>query len=208
MERVHSLRYKVDKRILDVLFAILLLPPCLVVCTLLAVLVRCSSRGPVFYREFRIGRNGEPFLIWKFRTMYIDAERQRAPEDAERTELQLRSFHKHDGDPRVTPVGRILRRWSLDELPQLINVLSGEMSMIGPRPIVAAESKLYGEDFPYYCAVRPGLSGLWQVSGRSDLSYPERVKLDRSYVHNWSLAMDLEILLKTIPTVLKTDGAY
>jgi exopolysaccharide production protein ExoY len=208
MERVRSLRYELDKRLLDVLFAVLLLFPWLLVGTLLAVLVRCSSHGPIFYREFRVGRNGEPFLIWKFRTMWIGEERQRALEGAQHTELDLRSFHKQDVDPRVTPVGRILRRWSLDELPQLINVLRGEMSMIGPRPIVAAESKLYGEDFPYYCAVRPGLSGLWQVSGRSNLSYPDRVKLDRSYVHNWSLTMDLEILLKTIPTVLKTDGAY
>jgi undecaprenyl-phosphate galactose phosphotransferase len=208
MERVHSLRYELDKRLLDVLFAVLLLVPWLLVGTLLAVLVRCSSSGPIFYREFRVGRNGKPFQIWKFRTMYTGVERQRALEKAQYTELDIRSFHKRDVDPRVTPVGRILRRWSLDELPQLINVLRGEMSMIGPRPIVAAESKLYGEDFPYYCAVRPGLSGLWQVSGRSNLSYSERVKLDRSYVHNWSLTMDLEILLKTIPTVLKTDGAY
>jgi lipopolysaccharide/colanic/teichoic acid biosynthesis glycosyltransferase len=208
MERAYSFRYQVEKRLLDILFALLFLSPCLLAGTLVAVLVRCSSRGPVFYCESRLGRSGKPFQIWKFRTMYTGEERQRRLKDAQHTELDFRSFHKRDVDPRITPVGRILRRWSLDELPQLINVLSGEMSMIGPRPIIAAESKLYGEDFPFYCAVRPGLSGLWQVSGRSNLSYSERVKLDRTYVHNWSLAMDLEILLKTIPTILKTDGAY
>ena len=208
MERAYSFRYQVEKRLLDILFALLFLSPCLLAGTLVAVLVRCSSRGPVFYCESRLGRSGKPFQIWKFRTMYTGEERQRRLKDAQHSELDFRSFHKRDFDPRVTPVGRVLRRWSLDELPQLFNVLRGEMSLIGPRPIVAAESNLYGEDFPYYCAVRPGLSGLWQVSGRSNLSYPERVKLDRSYVHNWSLGMDLEILLKTIPTVLKTDGAY
>jgi undecaprenyl-phosphate galactose phosphotransferase len=208
MERVHSIRYKLDKRLFDVLFAGLLLVPFLLVGAVLAVLVRCSSRGPVFYREFRIGRNGEPFRIWKFRTMYIGEVRQQALENAQHAEMDLRCFQKHEGDPRVTPMGRILRRWSLDELPQLINVLKGDMSLIGPRPIVAFERELYGKDFPYYCAVRPGLSGLWQVSGRSNLSYPERVKLDCNYVHNWSLAWDFTILLKTIPRVLKTDGAY
>jgi lipopolysaccharide/colanic/teichoic acid biosynthesis glycosyltransferase len=140
--------------------------------------------------------------------MYIGEARKQTIEEVQNAEFQIRCFHKHDGDSRVTPVGRILRRWSLDELPQLINVLRGEMALIGPRPVVAAECKLYGADFPYYCAVRPGLSGLWQISGRSHLTYQERVKLDRQYVHNWSLAMDLKILLKTIPTVLKTDGAY
>ena len=208
MERVHSLSYTVDKRLFDVLFAGLILIPCLLVGAPLAALVKCTSRGPVFYREFRIGRNGEPFLLWKFRTMYTGEARRQALRKSPHTELQIRCFHKHNHDPRVTPIGRMMRRWSLDELPQLINVLRGDMALIGPRPVIAAECTLYGEDFPYYCAVRPGLSGLWQVSGHSNLSYQERVKLDRSYVHNWSLALDLEILLKTIPTILKTDGAY
>jgi exopolysaccharide production protein ExoY len=208
MEKVHSSHYDVDKRLTDILLAGLFLFPSLLVGTLLAVLVRCSSRGPVFYREFRIGRNAERFRIWKFRTMYIGEARQQAVDEARYVEMDLRCFHKHEGDPRVTPIGRILRRWSLDELPQLINVFKGDMSLIGPRPIVESERELYGKDFSFYCAVRPGLSGLWQISGRSNLSYAERVKLDCSYVHNWSLAKDLWILLKTIPTVLKTDGAY
>ncbi len=208
MKKVHSFHYEVSKRFSDILLAGLFFFPCLLVGALLAVLVKCSSRGPVFYREFRIGRSGTLFKIWKFRTMYVGDERQRRIEEAEQAQKDISRFHKRHGDPRVTPVGRILRRWSLDELPQLINVLKGEMSLIGPRPIVKSESKLYGDDFLFYCAVRPGLSGLWQVSGRSNLTYQERVKLDRQYVHNWSLAMDIDILLKTLPAVVKTDGAY
>jgi lipopolysaccharide/colanic/teichoic acid biosynthesis glycosyltransferase len=207
MKRVHSFHYEVDKRLLDVLFVGFIFVPCLLAGTLLALVAWCSSRGPIFYREFRIGRNDKPFKIWKFRTMYVGEERLRRLEEALHVEKEMR-IRKQHGDPRVTPFGRIMRRWSLDELPQLINVLRGEMSLIGPRPIVNSERKLYGEDFPYYCAVRPGVSGLWQVSGRSNLTYQERVKLDRRYVDDWSLGMDLEILLKTIPAVVRTDGAY
>ena len=177
---------------------------------LIALLIKLSSPGPATYRQERIGKNGKPFWCYKFRTMYPDAD-QRLQEilrkdPAARQEWE-RSF-KLTADPRVTPIGDLLRRTSLDELPQLINILKREMSLVGPRPVIAKEiEKYYGEDAVFYFRVPPGLTGLWQVSGRSDTTYEYRVSLDCWYVKNWSLWLDVMLFLKTFGVVLKREGA-
>lgn len=198
------------KRVFDILFAsfaILTFLPILVAC---AVAMKLESAGPLFFRQRRLGTDGRPFRILKFRTMVPDAEavlstylaldpKAKAEWDADR---KLRN------DPRITRAGAIMRKFSLDEVPQFWNVLKGEMSIVGPRPIVQAEVQYYGDDFRTYANVRPGITGLWQVSGRNDVSYPNRVALDCKYVHSWTLAMDFGIVLKTVSTVLRAAGAY
>ncbi len=171
-----------------------------------ALCVRCTSRGPVLFRQVRVGRDGRLFRIFKFRSMYVDAEARLA---------ELRHLNEHDGvlfkmrdDPRVTPVGRYLRRFSLDELPQLLNVLLGQMSLVGPRPPLPSEVAAYADDVRRRLAVKPGMTGLWQVSGRSDLPWEEAVRLDLRYVENWSLSLDLVILLRTMTAVVRSSGAY
>jgi exopolysaccharide biosynthesis polyprenyl glycosylphosphotransferase len=171
-----------------------------------ALSVRLTSRGPVLFRQVRVGRDGTEFRIFKFRSMYVDAEARLA---------ELRHLNEHDGvlfkirdDPRVTPVGRWLRRLSLDELPQLLNVLTGQMSLVGPRPPLPVEVAAYADDVRRRLAVKPGMTGLWQVSGRSDLSWEEAVRLDLRYVENWSLSLDLVILLRTMTAVVRSSGAY
>jgi exopolysaccharide production protein ExoY len=202
-----SWRYRYVKRAFDVVCALLMMAVFLLPGLLIAALIRLTSAYPVFYREERIGRNGVPFRIWKFRTMRPhNAMRASATAHSEGIVLQWR-MQKHRNDPRITPLGRFLRRWSLDELPQLFNVVRGEMSLIGPRPVVAAETIAYKHLLHYYLAATPGLSGLWQVSGRSDLDYGERAKLDASYVQEWSLRTDLIIVFRTIPAVLGRVGA-
>jgi lipopolysaccharide/colanic/teichoic acid biosynthesis glycosyltransferase len=175
---------------------------------LIAAAILLTSRGPVFYREERIGRDGQLFRIWKFRSMRQNAPRQVHIAGAQSggTVLQWR-MRKHLRDPRITAIGGFLRRWSLDEVPQLLNVLRGEMSFIGPRPIVEAEVVLYGDLLHFYLAAIPGLSGLWQVSGRSNLDYGKRAKLDSAYIRSWSLRADLSIFFRTIPAVLSRTGA-
>ncbi|WP_298037726.1 undecaprenyl-phosphate galactose phosphotransferase WbaP [uncultured Desulfuromonas sp.] len=176
----------------------------------LAVAVKFSSPGPVLFRQARIGRDGSSFGCLKFRTMVADAEERLAEYLQKHPEVRAEweAERKLKNDPRVTPVGHFLRRTSLDELPQVLNVLGGQMSLVGPRPIVADEIEKYGEYFQYYRAVCPGLSGLWQVSGRNDVDYQQRVMLDTFYVRNWSLWLDFMILLRTLPAVLKREGAY
>ena len=185
----------------------LLLLPLIVV---IAMLVKLKSPGPVFYGHTRRGFGGRAFKCWKFRTMVCNGtdvleehfrENPAAREEWDR-DLKLRD------DPRVTPLGRFLRKTSLDELPQLWNVLRGEMSLVGPRPIVDDEILLYGDVYRLYTAVRPGITGLWQVSGRNNTTYPERVQFDRHYVRNWSLWLDVSILGRTLTTVVRADGAY
>ncbi len=205
-----TLAYRVVKRSMDVSLVILLAPLSLTICAILGLCVILTSPGPVFFSHRRIGRDGRFFSMWKFRTMCVNSaqvlEQHLAMHPEEREEWN--SFHKLRNDPRVTPLGRMLRRYSLDELPQLWNVLTGRMSLVGPRPIVAAEAEKYGSDFVYYLAVKPGLTGLWQTSGRSTLTYDERVALDRSYVENWSLGRDIRILLRTITRIVNSDDAY
>lgn len=172
----------------------------------IALIIRLGDGGPVFFRQTRVGHNGHPFRVWKFRTMVVNAERQKALL-AEQSEGNGVLF-KLRRDPRITKVGGWLRRYSLDELPQLFNVLLGEMSLVGPRPALPEETAMYGRHMLRRLAVKPGITGLWQVSGRSDLSIEDSVRLDVRYVENWSLLLDLQILWKTGRAVLGGSGAY
>jgi len=195
-----------SKRLFDIAlsaFGLVLLSPLLLV---VAVLVKLQDGGPVLFRQSRVGRSGELFDMLKFRSMVVDAEA--------RLEA-LRGQNEFDGvlfkmkqDPRITPLGAFLRRYSLDELPQLLNVLKGEMSLVGPRPPLSSEVDRYADDVHRRLLVRPGLTGLWQVSGRSGLSWDESVRLDLYYVDNWSLASDLVIIAKTVRAVFGSHGAY
>jgi lipopolysaccharide/colanic/teichoic acid biosynthesis glycosyltransferase len=172
----------------------------------LAVAIRVDSPGPVVFRQVRVGKGGREFLMYKFRTMFTEAEQGLS---------DIRHLNEHDGvlfkvreDPRVTRMGRWLRRLSLDELPQLVNVLGGTMSLVGPRPPLPQEVEVYPDDMRRRLVVLPGMTGLWQVSGRSDLPWEEAVRLDLRYVENWSLSLDLVILLRTLSAVLRSSGAY
>lgn len=172
----------------------------------IAAVIRWDSPGPVLYSQRRVGRGGSTFTMYKFRTMRTDAD-QRLVDLSHRNECDAVLFKVRE-DPRITRVGRILRRYSLDELPQLINIVRGEMSLVGPRPALPAEVAQYAPDPRHRLAVRPGLTGLWQVSGRSDLSWDDTVRLDLHYVDNWSWALDLRILVRTVGAVLGHRGAY
>ena len=176
----------------------------------IAVLIRIGSPGPIFYGQERIGRFGRRFKAWKFRTMLPNADAVLAQYLSENPHLaeEWKANHKLRHDPRVTWIGRVLRSTSLDELPQIWNVLVGEMSLVGPRPIVAAEIEKYGEFYEHYVQVLPGVTGLWQVSGRNNTTYDERVSLDVYYVQNWSLWLDIYILACTAKVVLLCEGAY
>jgi exopolysaccharide biosynthesis polyprenyl glycosylphosphotransferase len=172
----------------------------------LAVAIRAADAGPALFVQTRVGKNGRPFKMYKFRTMVVDAEKRL-------TELRARNefdgvLFKMRNDPRITGVGARLRKWSLDELPQLINVFRGEMSLVGPRPALPGEAALYASHVRRRLAVKPGMTGMWQVNGRSDLSWEESVRLDLRYVENWSFALDLYILWKTISVMLQGSGAY
>ena len=200
---------RVQKRLTDTLLAGLVFVCVSPLFAVIPVLIKLTSRGGVFYRQTRLGKGGRPFRIWKFRSMYADAdarlERLLASNPRARREWE-RSF-KLARDPRVTPLGWLLRKTSLDELPQLFNVLAGDMALIGPRPIVAAEVRYYGDAYSIFSSVKPGVTGLWQVSGRSDTDYTRRVALDTHYVLNWSPWMDIWIFLRTICAVLLMRGA-
>jgi lipopolysaccharide/colanic/teichoic acid biosynthesis glycosyltransferase len=160
----------------------------------------------VFFKQVRVGRDGREFIMYKFRTMHIDAE-ARLKELIHLNEYDSVLF-KMRNDPRVTRTGRWLRRYSLDELPQLFNVVSGQMSLVGPRPPLPGEVAAYADDVRRRLAVKPGMTGLWQVSGRSDLPWEEAVRLDLRYVENWSLSMDVVIMLRTVTAVVRSAGAY
>jgi exopolysaccharide biosynthesis polyprenyl glycosylphosphotransferase len=183
--------------------ALILLSPLMI---LLGVTIWLHDRGPALFTQTRVGKEGRVFRIYKFRTMVVDAEKRRA---------ELLPSNDHDGilfkirkDPRITAVGAHLRRWSIDELPQLLNVLLGDMSLVGPRPALPAEAAEYADHVRRRLVVKPGLTGLWQVSGRSDLSWEESVRLDLRYVENWSFALDLQIMWKTIYAIVGRSGAY
>ena len=177
---------------------------------LIVALIKWQSPGPAFYQHERIGRHGRRFKVWKLRTMVCDADRvlNEHLDACPRRREEWNRDHKLRDDPRITALGRWLRKTSIDELPQLWNVLRGEMSLVGPRPIVAAEIAKYGFKFEPYCRVLPGLTGLWQISGRNDTTYDQRVDLDSYYARNWSLPLDLYILLMTVRVVLFRQGAY
>ncbi|MQA27146.1 MAG: exopolysaccharide biosynthesis polyprenyl glycosylphosphotransferase, partial [Micromonosporaceae bacterium] len=197
---------RVAKEIFDRVGAALLLAAFAPLLAVIVVLTRRDSPGPVLFRQVRVGRDGREFTMFKFRTMHVDAER-RLRQLLRRNELDGVLFKMRD-DPRVTPVGRWLRRYSLDELPQLLNVLRGDMSLVGPRPALPREVAVYPDDMRRRLVVKPGLTGLWQVSGRSDLSWEDSVRLDLRYVENWSLSADLVILLRTLTAVWRASGAY
>jgi Undecaprenyl-phosphate galactose phosphotransferase WbaP len=201
---------RLTKRTMDFVLAVgggvLILPWVAIV----ALLVKWTSRGPVFYGHRRIGEGGQTFRAWKFRTMVEDADQ--VLEQCLQADSVLRAEwaanHKLRDDPRVTKIGKFLRQTSLDELPQIWNVIRGEMSLVGPRPIVRHEVVKYGEEFDLYQKVRPGITGLWQVSGRSETSYDQRVAMDVHYVRNWSVWLDVYLLAKTLGVVLRKQGAY
>src|SRR5579875_1745070 len=203
-------RYRVVKRCADVTLVLFLSIVLLPLLCVIAAAVWASSPGPILFSHRRIRRHGEFFTMWKFRTMCINSGEvlERFLAAHPEASAEWRATHKLKDDPRVTRVGRFLRHTSLDELPQLWNVLNGTMSLVGPRPIVAAEVEKYGEYFQDYCAVKPGITGLWQVSGRSELTYEQRVELDRQYARNWSLQADAKILMRTWSSVVNRDGAY
>ena len=198
------------KRVSDIVLSLLLMVLALPVALLIALAIAIETRGPVFFGHTRIGKGGRRFRMWKFRSMVADADlvlKKHLEEDRDHLSEWLRT-RKLKCDPRVTRVGRLLRRSSLDELPQLWNVLRGDMSMIGPRPIVEEEIAKYGPVFSLYSRVKPGLTGLWQVSGRNDTSYRERIALDAQYIRNWSIRGDVAVLLKTVRVVICGHGAY
>ncbi|ESA33029.1 udp-phosphate galactose phosphotransferase [Leptolyngbya sp. Heron Island J] len=201
---------KLTKSMLDQGLTILVGLICLPLIALIALAIRLDSSGPIFYSQVRIGRKGRPFKAWKFRTMVPNADK--VLQEYLHRQPELRSRWNQDRklkyDPRITRLGRWLRRTSLDELPQLWNVLRGEMSLVGPRPIVHDEVYRYADKFELYTQVLPGLTGLWQVSGRNNITYEERVNLDAYYVRNWSVWLDLYILIRTVWVVLMGDGAY
>ena len=199
-----------QKRVQDVLISGLALVFLLPLLLLIAVLVKLTSRGPVFFRHRRIGSGGRQFHAWKFRSMVSNADEVLARYLADHPGLKKEwdKDHKLKHDPRATWIGRVLRKTSLDEVPQLWNVLVGDMSLVGPRPIVAAEIEKYGKTFRDYLRVRPGITGLWQVSGRNNTTYSERLAYDEFYVQHWSPWLDVYILMRTVRTVILCEGAY
>ncbi|WP_337384501.1 exopolysaccharide biosynthesis polyprenyl glycosylphosphotransferase, partial [Acidaminococcus timonensis] len=198
------------KRLFDLvltLVGVVLLSPVFLV---LAILIKLDSRGPVIFAHQRIGKDGKLFPCLKFRTMCVDADRKLKEYLAANPEArkEWEAEFKLKDDPRVTRVGKVLRRTSLDELPQLFNVLSGQMSLVGPRPIVTAEIPKYGPYIKDFYMVRPGITGMWQVNGRSDTTYEERVQMDSWYVRNWGVWLDIMLLWRTFGVVLSHKGAY
>jgi len=209
-QRLSFLAPKLTKRCLDVVVSSTLLLLCLPLFLLISIGIKLTSKGPVFFGHLRYGRDGKVFRALKFRTMVTNADRilgaylQRHPELLG----EWQRDHKLKGDPRITTVGRWLRRYSLDELPQLVNILTGHMSLVGPRPIVHSEIARYAGSYDLYTRVPPGLTGLWQVSGRNNTTYMERVAFDEYYIRNWSIWMDMYILARTFQAVVQADGAY
>ncbi|MCQ2590770.1 MAG: exopolysaccharide biosynthesis polyprenyl glycosylphosphotransferase, partial [Treponema sp.] len=209
----HNLTFKsnlVIKRMLDIGLILLFSPILIPVFLILMILTKITSKGPIFYGHKRVGKNGKEFKCWKFRSMNIRSQEMLeeilATDPVRRAEWEAE--RKFKDDPRVTKFGKILRKTSLDELPQLINVLTGQMSFIGPRPVTAPEMEKYGQYKDYVLSVLPGLSGMWQISGRSETSYEERIYYDTYYIQNWSVWLDIWILIKTVGVVLIGKGAY
>ena len=207
-------RQRMGKRLFDLVVAsicLLVLSPLLL---LAGVLVRATTPGQALFRQTRVGRYGRPFVLYKFRTMYADSADDIHREYVRRLLVEdqppvggERGLYKLEADPRVTPVGRILRRTSIDELPQLFNVIRGDMSLVGPRPALPWEVELFGPAHHQRCVVMPGMTGLWQVSGRNSLTMRQGLVLDLEYVEKQTFALDLAILLKTVPAVFTTSGA-
>lgn len=198
--------YDFVKRFIDIIISTIGLVICLPLFIIIAILIKIDSKGPVFFKHKRIGKYGRILGIYKFRTMIDNAE-EAMKYFTEEQKKEFKENFKLENDPRVTRVGKFLRKTSLDELPQIINILKGEMSIIGPRPIVKNELEKYGENKEKFLSVAPGLTGYWAANGRSDVSYEERMALELYYVDNRSLLLDLKIFLKTIGSVLRGRGA-
>ena len=195
------------KRLIDIIASILLLIMLMPLFALIMLLIYLSSPGPVFYKQTRVGRWGKLFTMWKFRSMYCDAD-ARLKEIMAQNEMTGGVIFKMKNDPRIIPIGRFIRKASIDELPQLWNVLKGDMSLVGPRPALPAEVNQYSLQDRQRLEVIPGITCIWQVSGRSDIPFPQQVQLDVEYIQSQSLLLDLKLLLKTIPAVLLSRGAY
>ncbi|PSL21978.1 sugar transferase [Shimia abyssi] len=195
-----------SKRVMDIALCMIALPVLAPVLSLIALAVKTSSRGPAFFVQTRVGLDGRTFEMLKFRSMYVDAEQRRSEvakqSDREGICLKLKR------DPRVTPIGRVLRRWSLDELPQVLNVIKGDMSLVGPRPALTCEVAQYPEIAHKRHNVLPGITGLWQVSGRAEIGFDGMIALDLDYVRQVSVATDIHILLRTVSAVIGGRGAY
>jgi Undecaprenyl-phosphate galactose phosphotransferase WbaP len=198
------------KRVVDLCSTLVVAALSLPVVVIIAVAIKLNSTGPVFYGHVRYGRDGRPFVAWKFRTMVTGASTalEQHLQGSPALRAEWNRDHKLKRDPRITAVGRMLRRTSLDELPQIWNVLLGQMSLVGPRPIPVDEVQYYGEAFELYRQVLPGITGMWQVSGRNNLTYEERVQCDLYYIRNWSPWLDVYILARTVTAVLFARGAY
>jgi lipopolysaccharide/colanic/teichoic acid biosynthesis glycosyltransferase len=197
------------RRALDVVVSLAVLLLTLPLLLVLALAIRLDSPGPVLLRQKRLGRGGVPFPMLKFRTMYIGADQlleQRLAADAEARHT-WHVYQKLACDPRTTRVGRLLRRYSVDELPQIWNIVRGEMSLVGPRPILPEQRTMYGDAFATYARMRPGVTGLWQVSGRNRLSFAERVTCDERYSRCCSMGLDLRIIVRTVAVLVRPDGA-
>jgi lipopolysaccharide/colanic/teichoic acid biosynthesis glycosyltransferase len=201
--------YETYKRVFDVGFALILLPFLFPLMALIAILIKLDSKGPIIFANKRVGRGGKRFFCYKFRTMIENAEKV-LPEilKDQRAEKEWKNCIKLKNDPRVTTFGAFLRKFSLDEIPQIFNVIKGNMSFVGPRPILEEEIPKYGRDFESYQNVRPGITGMWQISGRNDCDYSHRIRLLHSYIQEKNFLLDLKIILKTLPTVLSRRGAY
>lgn len=197
----------VAKRTFDLVVSLTVLAVSTPMWMAIAVLIKATSRGPILYRQERVGKDGRPFVMYKFRTMIRGADLL-LPQLLERNEFQGGVLFKLKNDPRVTKIGNWLRRWSLDELPQILNVIKGDMSLVGPRPALPNEVATYEDWHRARLEVRPGITGLWQVGGRSELSFDDYVRLDLFYIENWSVIYDLFILGKTVPAVLMRKGAF
>lgn len=198
------------KRFIDILVCICVAPAVIPITAAIALAIKITDSGPIFYGHKRVGKNHADLKCWKFRSMCIDADKKLAEilaSDPVRA-AEWEKDRKFTDDPRVTKIGKFLRKTSLDEIPQLWNILTGEMSLIGPRPVTEPELKKYGNYADYILSVKPGLSGMWQISGRSDTGYEERISLDTYYIQNWSIWLDIWILIKTIGVVIRGKGAY
>ncbi len=210
--KITSKVYKLIKNIFDISFSLIFLIAFIPLFLIIALLIKLSSRGSIFFLQERIGKNNVPFKCIKFRTMYPEAKDilQNLLNKDEKIKKEFEETHKIKNDPRITTIGKLLRKTSLDELPQFFNVLRNEMSIVGPRPIVKAEKKKYGKNLNKVLSIKPGITGLWQVSGRNNLTYKKRVKLDINYVKNYNLLMDIRILIRTFGVILfpLDRGAY
>ena len=204
--------YRLLKKFFDLLFSLLFLIFSLPLFLIISLLIKLSSRGPIFFLQERIGKNNIPFKCIKFRTMYPEAKDilKNILIKNKNLKKEFEETYKLKNDPRITTIGKLLRKTSLDELPQFINVLRGEMSIVGPRPIVKEEKKKYGRNLKKVLSISPGITGLWQVSGRNNLTYKKRVMLDLNYVRNYNLLLDIRILIRTFGVILfpLDRGAY